>query len=150
MKNIETNKNIVIDRKYTIANKDIQYIEICQENEQDDSFTLKFSNGTNEYVSLSYNKSEKVIYFSRESLETKIINDSTKEINSSAKSYPFSGKRLKLEIFIDTSSIEVFINDEVTLTNTFYLTNPISRVSIECETMIIIDELKVANIELEK
>lgn len=149
LKNKETVHNMKIADKYTITDESVQYINIRANYEHLDDFSLKFSNAINEHVYLYYDKFDKTFYFSRKDANEKIVNDENIELNFSAKTYPHSENEMNLEIFIDVSSIEFFINDDSTLSNTYYFNEPISKIAVESKNTINIEEVSTANIDLD-
>lgn len=150
LNNKSTVQNIKIDREHTISDGSVQYINIRASFKQLDDFSLKFSNAVNEHAHLYYDKIDKFFYFSRKDVKEKIVNDKNIELNLSAKTYPHSEDEINLEIFIDVSSIEVFVNDETTLSNTYYFDKPISKISVESKNTISIKEISTASIDLDR
>lgn len=148
LKNRETRQNLKIDGKHMLSDKPIQYLNMEISSVQLSDFILKFSNMANEYIYLSHSAEERTFYFSREGTKIKIVNDDKKDLSISAKSYPYLEGKVNLKVFIDVSSVEVFINEEITSTNTFYFSEPVSSISIESKNTLYIEKVETANIEL--
>ncbi|GEK89859.1 beta-fructofuranosidase [Alkalibacterium putridalgicola] len=145
-----SNDNVGIDNKHVLSNEVVQYISIQAKSDKLDDFILKFSNDTNEEVMLTYDHSGRNFRFSRKNTNVKIMNEEDEEVMDSSKTYSYSGETLNMEIFIDKSSIELFVNDEITLSNTYYMEEEISKISIESKEKITLENISIAKIDLNK
>ena len=105
------------DQAEHIINKDLQYIKA---NMNQEAFTMKLVADEDEYVLLDYNKG--LLTLSRENSGHKI--EGNEGPGYMSRHLEIANNELELEIFIDVSSIEVFINQTETMTMTFYKQKP--------------------------
>ncbi|SFC62946.1 beta-fructofuranosidase [Alkalibacterium subtropicum] len=150
-KHVKTSENNVsIDKKHIASREAVQYLNIQANSDELNDFIIQFSNDMNENIKLSYNHSEKAFHFSRNNTEVKIMNEDNEKVLVSSSTYPYTGDTLNMEIFLDKSSLELFVNEEITLSNTFYLEDKISEISIESKESVTLKRLETANIDLRK
>lgn len=142
--------DISSNNQLILSQKPIQYLNMKFEEHQLRDFKIKLSNKINEEIVLSYSHLEKSFYFSRELTKVQIVDEKSKETVGASKTIPYSGENLNIELFIDTSSIELFINDEVAMTNTFYLDEVFTEIVLESLEEIKIEKLSTANIDLNR
>lgn len=74
-----------------------------------------------EYLSISYLKNENLVIFSREKGGYRISGKEDPSFSERVMMVPNNNNELKIEIFRDTSSIEIICNDTYTSSNTFFL-----------------------------
>lgn len=120
-------KDILIEKNSIIATENIQYLKISFSNS--DNFKIKFNNEDNE--SLEIKIIDKKVTFSRENTEVKVINENKEEEKFSKDLSLENLNDVEANIFIDKSSVEIFINNKLTSSNTYYIQSPINMVSIE-------------------
>lgn len=60
---------------------------------------------------------------------------------------PMIDKKLEIEIFRDTTSVEVFINDTTTITTTFYETEVGKDLSFTSKENVKLSEVKIGTIK---
>lgn len=148
--NMTSEENISIDKKYALSKKAVQHISLKANSEDLNDFNITFSNKKNENVELLYNHAERSFRFSRSNTKIKIKNEQAAEVLVSSKTDPYSGDILNLEIFLDKASIEIFVNDEITLSNTYYMEDEISEISLENEEKMTLKHISTAEIDLNK
>lgn len=110
----------------------------------DSSTELKvvFSNQNNEELTLNIDGPQQVLSFDRrntmkiEGLEGQVFD----QIN-----YPIPTKRenWNIKMFIDNSSLQVFMNDDYTLTSTFYTQKPIDELTMSSQNLMKLPSLKI-------
>lgn len=90
------------------------------------------------------NRENQVIEFSRK--ETIEITDSDgKLFDDISYSISLEDTPWDVEIFIDRSSIQVFVNNYYTLTSTFYTENLLDKLVLESSTSGTISDVKIGN-----
>src|SRR5699024_11635334 len=82
------------------------------------SFVLKFENDE-EAMLLNYSAPDKTLSFSRQKTHLQIKNTKNELLNTS-RQVSVNTEFMNLLIFLDRSSFEIFVNQEETITSTFY------------------------------
>ncbi len=125
---------------------DGQYINFTMEPTNQLKLTLK--NDNNENIFIDFDSEKQMMTFSRK--ETIEIEDSNgklfDEINYPV---PLENELWNVEIFIDKSSIQVFVNNYYTLTSTFYAETPLDKVVLESKDLQSVSNLKIGRLDSE-
>lgn len=121
--------------KQEFAN-DPQYIKLKLNQE---SYELQLVSDNKEYLTVSYENG--LLTLSRERMGHKIVGEEGE--NYVSRSIKLNDNNMELEIFIDTSSIELFVNGKYCMSTTFYKKHPNRIASIKDlanESIIIVGE----------
>lgn len=125
---------------------DGEYISFTMESSN--QLKLTFLNNNDEKIVVNFDGKNQVIEFSRKDTITITNNDNKlfDEID-----YPISLKDelWNVEIFIDTSSIQVFVNNYYTLTSTFYAENTLNQLLIESKEADFVKEIRTGSLTSE-
>lgn len=109
-------------------------------------FELFFTNEQNEFIRLSYSSEKQELTCSREDAGYQ-IKDETKNLMNKSKGILINpNQRLFVQIFLDHSSIEIFINEEESITNTFYVQSAFTALQVKSKHMIIFENVKLGKI----
>lgn len=127
--------------------EEVQYVQFTLNEDEVKDFAIQFANNKNERISLYYDAYKASLFFSRADAQMKIERDNGFVLNHSVVPVTTKNGALSFEIFIDKSSLEVFINGSNTLTNTFYLEDKISEVTFETINTLNIKELTIGKID---
>lgn len=130
--------------------------DICEENsyfkleldiEKVNSFNLEFAKGETEAIELGYDANKQILTVSREKSGHKISGISERN-TLFERSLPIisESNSLTLEMFRDTSSFEVFINQQFTVTDTFYSIEKGKDLDITAEGTLVIKSLEKGKI----
>lgn len=138
-------ENIVFsDKKVFRDTVDFMSFKITPENLEEFGVTLK--NELDENISFHYSKVENGLFFSREQTHSPIQTKDGESINRTSMLSVALDKPLEVRVFIDTSSIELFVNEEESLTSTFYVNQPFTLMEFETKKTIKLDTLKIGQI----
>lgn len=99
---------------------DNTYMQIVCDLAEAASFTIQFAKTGQQALTLRYVTQTEEFHLSRAGFGYPITGDERQPLNSRAVRVPLVNDQLILEIFRDTSAIEVFINGQETMTATFY------------------------------
>lgn len=125
-------KSIKIDTVFSnknLENGTLELKEICDKScyfkfelnvEKTDDFELKLMKSENEFILVNYDVNEKVLTVNREKSGYKITGEEKEYLFQRSLFVNTYNNLLILEIFRDTSSLEIFINKEDTATYTFF------------------------------
>lgn len=102
-------------------------IKLKMKNNQ--SLELSLETTDRKGIYLKFDKKNNNFQFSREKSK-KIIGHGDRLFAEKSCDIPFNDDIWKILIFIDTSSIQIFINDYYTFTSTFYVDNELSKIII--------------------
>jgi len=118
-----------------------EYIEF--EMNLSDQIELSLLNNSNENIKINFDGKNKMIEFDREYTK-KIKDHDTGEIFDKL-TYELinADDLLKIKIFVDTSSIQIFINDFYTFTSTFYSEKPLDLLSFKSNKDSKLNKLKL-------
>lgn len=99
---------------------DNTYMQIVCDLAEAASFTIQFAKTGQQALTLRYVTQTEEFHLSRTGFGYPSTGDERQPLNSRAVRVPLVNDQLILEIFRDTSAIEVFINGQETMTATFY------------------------------
>lgn len=134
----DTNHLEALISKNSIVNLDI---------EQSKSKKLVIKIGTNDeniYVSYDFEKEE--LTLDRSNSGFKIIGDEKPIVDRRVSKCRLVDNKLKLSLYIDSSSIEIFANKETTMTTTFYRKKEDVSLFLESEGVVHVDSLSVEEV----
>ncbi len=120
------------------------YIEF--EIDSSEKIKLLLSNSQGEDISMTFDGIQQQLNFSRENT-LRIEDIHGKVFNRSSYPIPIKNKKLQVKIFIDVSSIQIFINNDYTFTSTFYTKMPLDLLTISSESNPIINNLKIGKLQ---
>lgn len=123
-------ENVVLTDDYKV-DADAQYLKLKIDKLNTDKLTVAFSNKIEEQVTVELSYSG--LLFSREGTKLKIKDVNDIEFSKSKKIELVSPESIDIEIFIDKSSVEIFVNGIYSSSNTFYMREPISEISLHSE-----------------
>lgn len=146
-------QNLIIteDESLLMENfSDVSYLQFIVDFSEAESLTIRLAiNGTSSLY-VKYQKEEKVLTLDRNKFGYPITGLEKKPLSQRSIVTPLKDDRLKLEIFRDTNSVEVFANDRQTLTTTFYETEKGHGVSLQAVGKAKLDSVKIGRIVLSK
>lgn len=144
------NDNLEVIEEYCVSDKKIEYLSLELDYASLKEFKIKFSNSNNEELYIIHDRESQSFYIDRGNNTYKINNQKDISLSESRRSLPYNTDILKIELFIDTSSVEVFINDEETLTATFYTETPYDKSWLLTNGKLKVNRLRGANINLSR
>lgn len=109
-------KKIKLDRVHKF-NFHGNYVVFSMDNTEE--IKLELLNKKNEKIEINFDAKNRKINFSRKDT-IKIIDSNNKEFTEINDSIMFVSNIWNVQIFVDISSIQIFINNEYTLTSTYY------------------------------
>ena len=141
-KNEVSYKNISINDNKTLENVKGQCIELELEIDMKNSneFEILLMKGKTQQTSVKYNKIDKLLIFDR-SKNGKELGGSEKELRTYRQTeVDLIDNKLKLNIFIDRISVEIFINDGIkTMSSTVYPDKESDNIEFYCDKEATID-----------
>ncbi len=113
-----------------------------------DGASLAIQVAKNEMAALKiiYNKAKQLLTISRENVGHLICGNEEPQLVARSMDVRLIDGKLKLEMFRDTSSLELFVNDKQTMTITFYEIAKGKEVSLHSEGKVVITELKMSHL----
>lgn len=148
--NIDTNFS-----EQNIQDSTLKFKDICEENsyfklefdtEKTTSFNLEFAKSENEAIVISYDVNKQIFMVNREKSGHKITGSEKTPLFERSLPIILENNSLILEIFRDTSSLEVFINQQFTVTDTFYSIEKGKDLYITVEGTLVIKSLEKGKI----
>jgi len=140
----QTKKQLNLKEDYqTVLNG--EYIEF--EMNPSDKIELSLFN-KNENLQMIFDSLNKTIDFSRKNTEEIRNNDTGERFNKIVYPISIMDKVWKIKLFIDTSSIQIFINDYYTLTSTFYSKEPLKLLSFSSDKDSKLNDLKFGQLNI--
>lgn len=100
--------------------KDNTYLQIIADLSESDHFEIQLAKEGKQKLTLSYKKETSLFTLSRQGFGYEIVGEEAEPLNERSVPISLVNQQLVLEIFRDTSSIEIFINGQETMTATFY------------------------------
>lgn len=127
-----------------------QFVEeyITFEMEATAEINLILSNEVDEKLSVNFNAPKQEVTFNRQNT-MKIVDEKGKEFSHTHYPVPIEKEKWTVKIFIDTSSIQIFINDYYTLTSTFYTEEPLRDLELSSPKEDKIYQLKIGKLVAE-
>lgn len=133
-----------VEDEEILLNENWDYLELVIDTHASDNFDILFLN-EKEHLVLSYTKEDRSLQFSRENAHIKIENEQHEEVSISDKLVVEEiEEELTLKIFLDTSSIEFFVNNTDSITNTHYLQEKPIKVAVKTFGKATIKDVKSA------
>lgn len=117
--NIEVGQHHVAFRKLI---EDNTYMNLVADLADAQKFEIQFAKSKLQGLSLSYDCQNQLFNVSRKNFGHPIVGDEKEMLTQRSVPVPLVANQLVLEIFRDTSSIEIFVNGQETMTVTFYET----------------------------
>lgn len=100
--------------------KDNTYMQVVADLSEAQRFTIQLAKQESEHLSLNYETTTSMFTFSRKNFGYEIKGGEQEIIDTRSFPIELVNQQLILEIFRDTNSIEVFVNDQEVLSATFY------------------------------
>ncbi|WJS83165.1 GH32 C-terminal domain-containing protein [Tetragenococcus halophilus] len=110
-------------------------------------FDLFFTNEEGESLQFSYSSEKQDLFFSRKNTAYQISGEGDSSMEESDVLAIDTKKALSVQIFLDRSSIEIFINENETITSTFYVQKSFSLLQLNSQTEHLLEDLALGNIE---
>ncbi|GAA3016560.1 glycoside hydrolase family 32 protein [Tetragenococcus solitarius] len=133
----------VTNKEFSIAEANYFSLKIAARGH---SFDLFFKNEENEFIQLSYLPEKRALVCSREHVANQIIDDEGKSMSQSDLVFIEPNEKLDIQIFLDRSSIEIFINEEETITNAFYVQSPFTALQVKSEDRFVFEKVKLGKV----
>jgi len=108
---------------------------------------LFFTNEEGESLQFSYSSEKQGLFFSRKNTAYQISGEGDSSMEESDVLAIDTKKALSVQIFLDRSSIEIFINENETITSTFYVQKSFSLLQLNSQTEHLLEDLALGNIE---
>lgn len=148
---IENNLEIIekIENLHLASSWNRKFTEDYLEFEIDSSQELKvvLSNQANERLILNINGPQQKISFNRRNT-MKIEDQKGRLFEEIIYPIPTNKSSWKIKCFVDNSSMQVFINDDYTLTSTFYTHEPLDELSLNSENQTVLRYLKIGKLKM--
>jgi len=109
-------------------------------------FDLFFTNEEGEFLQFSYSLEKKGLFFSRKNTTCRISGEDGSSMEESNVVTIDEKEALSVQIFLDRSSIEIFINENESITSTFYIQRPFSLSNVKTQTEHLFEVLELGNI----
>lgn len=106
--------------EWTDVVTDTTYLHLIAHLQEAEQLTIQFAKNSQNSLIIRYDKINEVLTLSREDFGHSIIGREAEQLVGRKVHVPLRDNQLNLEIFRDTSSIELFANDYKTMTATFY------------------------------
>ncbi|MDN6700477.1 MAG: glycoside hydrolase family 32 protein [Tetragenococcus koreensis] len=129
-----------------ISIEEINYVAFKIAANEVKPFELFFTNEKNEFVQLRYLSEKQELICSRENTAYQMKDEAGKPLDESNGVSIDPSKELFVQIFLDRSSIEVFINEEESITNTFYVQSALTTLQVEAEHTFTLENVKLGKI----
>ncbi|WP_373836128.1 glycoside hydrolase family 32 protein [Jeotgalibaca arthritidis] len=121
LKIIEKQTNLVIEnevRKYQSISANNRYYQLTLGVSQADAFQVYLAKNKLGGLVLDFDKETNQLTLSRKDFGHPITGSEPSQLTE--RTVILNGNKIELEIFMDTSSVEIFVNQEKTMTFTFY------------------------------
>lgn len=140
----DTHKKIELEDS---CNFDFQeeFISFSMNNTEQVRLTLL--NQDNESIEVNFDAKNQRVEFSRKNT-IEIIDSNNKVFNEIRDSVFLNEDIWNIQMFVDVSSIQIFINNDYTLTSTYYSNAPLDVLKFESDSNSIIRELQVGNLNI--
>lgn len=118
-------ENIALSETPTVFRKALKaadYIHLVADLSEANYFSLDLLRSKNQALNLNYDVKEELFHVDRHNFGREILGSEIEPVNDRKVKVPLIDGQLVLEIFRDTSSLEVFINGLEVITATFYET----------------------------
>lgn len=127
-----------------------KFTEDYLESEIDSSTELEIilSNENNEELILNIDGPKQEVSFDRQNT-MKIADQKGKPFDQINYPIPTQKKNWTIKCFVDRSSLQVFINDEYTLTSTFYTKIPLNELTVNSPKQTLVHHLKIGKLGTE-
>ncbi|MBP1040992.1 glycoside hydrolase family 32 protein [Vagococcus sp. BWB3-3] len=128
--------------------KDNTYLHLVVDLSQTASFEIHFAKSKNEGIIYSYDATTSEFSLSREKSGYQITGKEAQPLNKRRVKVPLIDNQLVLEVFRDTSSVEVFINGLATMTSTFYEIEKGEDISFVASEKAVIGSFEVGRVKI--
>lgn len=136
IENQDISKNIEISLEENV---------ITFEQKSDERVNITFFNDKNESVDISFNAIKGLLVFSRENTIS-IVNENKVPFDKTNYEIPVQPDGWQITIFLDVSSIQIFVNNEYTFSSTYYVEKKLNQMKLESSKPSIISNLKLGKI----
>lgn len=126
--------------------EDNMYIAFTADLSNSEEFSLRFSVDEESELIMEYQKNEGILSIDREHFGYDIKGNEEPQLVKRSLLVPLEDNKIKLELFRDTSSLEVFINDRQTMSTTFYEIEKSRNLNFTSKGTTRIEDLKLGHI----
>lgn len=109
-------------------------------------FFIKIFGNDSNFFEIRYNKQEALLTIDRSQMDIAISGKEQRIMTSRSAVVPLKDNQLCLELFKDTSSLELFANDHVSMTSTFFETEKLIDLLLESDGSTRINSLEVGRV----
>lgn len=127
--------------------EDNTYLKIVCDLSQANSWQLDLLRNNNQSLRLSYDKQTESFTLSRNNFGYPIKGDEQPILEERSMLVPLVEDRLEVELFRDTSALELFVNEQETMTMTFYEKEKSKELAISVEGQGKIEHLEIGGIQ---
>ncbi|UJF16106.1 glycoside hydrolase family 32 protein [Jeotgalibaca sp. MA1X17-3] len=144
-------ENVVIENRtvnYRNVFFDNSYMHMVLDVSQTDEMTIRLAKNSKSSLALMYDKETEILSFDRKNFGYNIKGSESEQLTSRQTHVPMINGQLVLEIFRDTSSIEIFANGLKTMTFTFYEIEKGKDISFEAKGLLQIGSLEMGSVKI--
>ncbi|MGP6138975.1 MULTISPECIES: glycoside hydrolase family 32 protein [unclassified Jeotgalibaca] len=145
----DSKKDFIVDNEVLEIESGVaknQYYKLKVDTVKNKSFSLTLLGTDNGGLILDYDKDAQLLTLSRNNYGHKITGD--EESHLTQRQVFVEEQLIELEIFMDTTSIEVFVNNEKTMTFTFYKEVEDSNLKIYSDGVLKVLSLDIGSVEV--
>lgn len=144
-------ENIEIKNKPVVFHNVIEdntYIQFVCDLSQSEILEIEFAKGKSQSIRLNYNVKTELFTMNRESIGYDILGEEEQKLVERQVKVPLVNNKLILEVFRDTSSIELFINAQETMTATFYEIEKGQDITFKTSGKALIDSFETGRVKV--
>ena len=127
--------------------KDNTYVQLVVDLSNAESLSIQFAKSKKEAINLHYDSQSQIFTMSRKDFGYSIVGSEAEQLVERQVKIPLVNQQLVLEIFRDTSSIEVFLNALETMTMTFYEIESGKDIVFSSEGQAIISSMEIGRVK---
>lgn len=141
-------KTLDIQDTYQLSDclADASYVRMTLDLAQTNYFFIKIFGNDSNFLEIRYNRQETLLTIDRSQMEIGITGKESRIMTSRSAVVPLKDNQLCLELFKDTASLEIFANEQVSLTSTFYTTEKLTDLLLESVGSTRINSLEVGRV----
>lgn len=124
------------------------YLRLALAVDQCEELQIRFAQNATSSLTIQYNTSKQELTFSRKEFGHNIVGSESRQLTSRQMHVPLRDNKLVLEIFRDTSSLELFANDELAMTFTFYEDEKGADLAIQAKGTLKIESLALGSVQV--
>lgn len=123
------------------------YMHLVCDLSQTKKLTIQFAKSNQQWLEISYDTKTELLTMSREQIGYPIAGSEAEQLVQRQVKVPLINQQLVLEIFRDTSAIELFVNALETMTMTFYEIEKGRDLAFQCDGEVTIGSFEVGQVK---